>query len=121
MVWQPEIEELRRRREMANKMGGQTGIDVQHGRGKLTIRERVDLLADPGTFEEIGQLAGAATYEGKELVDVRPSTMVIGLCEVNGRKIVMNGGDFTVRGGASEGGHDGIDAGHKGMVAYWPR
>lgn len=103
MVWQPEIDELNRRNKMAEKMGGQTGIDVQHERGKLTIRERIDLLADPGSFREIGQLAGAATYDGDKLVDVRPSNMVIGQCHVNGRKVVLNGGDFTVRGGSADG------------------
>lgn len=102
MVWQPEIDELNRRKEMAGKMGGQTGIDVQHQRGKLTIRERIDLLTDKGSFQEIGQLTGAATYEGGKLIDVRPSNMVIGLCNLNGRKVVLNGGDFTVRGGASD-------------------
>jgi len=102
MVWQPEIDELNRRKKMAEKMGGQAGIDVQHQRGKLTIRERIDLLADPGSFREIGQLAGAATYDGEKLVDVRPSNTVIGLCSLNGRKVVLNGGDFTVRGGAAD-------------------
>jgi acetyl-CoA carboxylase carboxyltransferase component len=102
MVWQPELDELNRRKKMAEKMGGQVGIDVQHQRGKLTIRERIDLLADKGSFQEIGQLAGAATYEDDTLVDVRPSNTVVGLCTLNGRKVVLNGGDFTVRGGAAD-------------------
>lgn len=102
MVWQPEVDEIKRRVEMAEQMGGETGIKVQHERGKLTIRERLDLLTDPGSFQEIGRLAGAATYENNELVSVRPSNTVIGLCELNGRKVVLNGGDFTVRGGASD-------------------
>jgi acetyl-CoA carboxylase carboxyltransferase component len=102
MVWQPEIDELNRRKEFAAQMGGQTGIDVQHQRGKLTIRERIDALTDQGSFQEIGQLAGAASYEGDELKDVRPSNMVVGLCDLDGRKVVLNGGDFTVRGGAAD-------------------
>jgi acetyl-CoA carboxylase carboxyltransferase component len=102
MVWQPEIDELNQRKKMSEQMGGQTGIDVQHQRGKLTIRERLDLLTDKGSFQEIGQLAGAATYDEGKLVDVRPSNMVIGLCSLNGRKVVLNGGDFTVRGGAAD-------------------
>jgi len=102
MVWQPELDELNRRKKMAEKMGGQVGIDVQHQRGKLTIRERIDLLTDKGSFQEIGQLAGAATYEDDKLVDVRPSNTVVGLCTLNGRKVVLNGGDFTVRGGAAD-------------------
>ena len=64
MVWQPEIDEIEKRVELAKKMGGQEGIEVQHGRGKLTIRERLDLFCDQSSFQEIGRLAGAATYEG---------------------------------------------------------
>ena len=60
MVWQPEIEELEKRKQLARKMGGQAGIDKQHSRGKLTVRERIDALADPGSFEEVGILAGSA-------------------------------------------------------------
>lgn len=102
MVWQPELDELRRRRELAKQMGGEAGIAKQHRRGKLTIRERLDRLTDEGSFQEIGGLAGVATYEGNELVDFRPSNMVIGLARLNGRRVVLNGGDFTVRGGASD-------------------
>jgi acetyl-CoA carboxylase carboxyltransferase component len=102
MVWQPEIEEINKRVEFAKKMGGQEGIDVQHGRGKLTIRERLDLFCDDSSFQEIGRLAGVATYDGDELTDFKPSNMIIGTCELNGRKVVLNGGDFTVRGGSAD-------------------
>ena len=102
MVWQPEIDELQRRRVFAEQMGGEVGVAAQRQRGKLTVRERIDLLCDAGSFQEIGQLAGAATYEGNELKHVRPSNMVIGLAELNGRKAVLTAGDFTVRGGASD-------------------
>ena len=102
MVWQPEIEELERRKRLAERMGGEAGIREQRRRGKLTVRERIDLLADAGSFQEIGQLAGAATYEGHELVDLTPSNMVIGLARLDGRRAVLTAGDFTVRGGASD-------------------
>ena len=102
MVWQPEIDELQRRRVFAEQMGGEVGVAAQRQRGKLTVRERIDLLCDAGSFQEIGQLAGAATYEGNALKHVRPSNMVIGLAELNGRKAVLTAGDFTVRGGASD-------------------
>ena len=97
-----EIDEIEKRVELAKKMGGQEGIDVQHGRGKLTIRERLDLFCDRSSFQEIGRLAGAATYEDEELSEFRPSNTVIGLCELNGRKVVVNGRDITVRGGSAE-------------------
>lgn len=119
MVWQPEIDELNRRKKMAEQMGGAVGIDVQHKRGKLTIRERIDLLTDKDSFQEIGQLAGAATYDGLKLLDVRPSNRVVGLCSLNGRKVVLNGGDFTVRGGAADA-SIGNKAGHaQNMAGEW--
>jgi acetyl-CoA carboxylase carboxyltransferase component len=102
MVWQPEIDELERRKKLAKKMGGEAGVTEQHRRGKLTIRERLTLLTDEGSFQEIGELAGVASYEGNELVDVRPSNMIIGTARLNGRRVILNGGDFTVRGGASD-------------------
>lgn len=102
MVWQPEIDELKYRQHLAQQMGGPEGIDRQHARGKLTIRERIAALADSGSFQEIGGLAGAARYDGDKLVAFTPSNSVIGLCTLNRRKVVLSGGDFTVRGGAAD-------------------
>ncbi len=102
MVWKPEIEELKRRQAFAEQMGGAAGVAEQRKRGKLTVRERIDLLTDSGSFREIGKLAGAATYKNDELIHVRPSNMVIGVASLNGRKAVLTAGDFTVRGGASD-------------------
>ncbi len=102
MVWQPEIDELNRRKQIAAQMGGTEGIERQHRRGKLTVRERITTLADPGSFQEIGGLVGSATYEDDKLVDFTPANMVIGVCNINGRKVVLSGGDFTVRGGAAD-------------------
>ena len=92
MVWQPELDELERRRAFAEQMGGKAGVAEQRKRGKLNVRERIGLLTDAGSFREIGQLAGAATYEADELVHVRPSNLVIGLASVNGRKVVLTAG-----------------------------
>ncbi len=102
MVWQPEIEELKHRKHLAEQMGGKEGIERQRKRGKLTVRERIAKLADPASFQEIGGLAGSATYEDDKLVAFTPSNSVMGLCTINGRKVVLVGGDFTVRGGASD-------------------
>ncbi len=103
MVWKKEVAELQQRREFSELMGGEQGIAEQRKRGKLTVRERIRLIADEGRFKEIGQLAGAAQYEGNELVHVRPSNMVIGTADVNGRPVVVTAGDFTVRGGSADG------------------
>ncbi len=102
MVWQPEIEELDYRRQLARQMGGKEGVERQHSRGKLTVRERIDSLADPGTFQEIGSLAGAARYEDNKLVGFTPANSVTGSCDIDGRRVVLSGGDFTVRGGAAD-------------------
>ncbi len=61
-VWQPEIDELNYRQQLAQQMGGEAGIARQRRRGKLTVRERIDALSDPGSFQETGGLAGSATY-----------------------------------------------------------
>jgi acetyl-CoA carboxylase carboxyltransferase component len=102
MVWQSEIEELKHRKQLAEQMGGSEGIDRQHGRGKLTIRERIEALADLGSFQEIGALAGSAQYDDDKLVAFTPANSVAGLCTLNGRKVALSGGDFTVRGGAAD-------------------
>ena len=60
MSWQPEIEELERRQALVAKMGGPDGIERQRKRGKLTVRERLDALADAGSLCEIRPLVGAA-------------------------------------------------------------
>jgi acetyl-CoA carboxylase carboxyltransferase component len=53
-------------------MGGPEGIERQRKRGKLTVRERIDALADEGTFQEIGGLAGGAKYVGEKLTSFTP-------------------------------------------------
>ena len=119
MVWQSEVEELERRKAFSEEMGGDAGIAEQRRRGKLTVRERIRLIADDNEFKEIGQLAGAATYEGNKLVHVRPSNMVIGTAKIDGRTAVVTAGDFTVRGGSADG-SIGNKGGHaQTMAAEW--
>ena len=86
MVWQPEIDELKYRKELAAQMGGPEGIGRQRKRGKLTVRERIAAIADPDSFDEIGAIAGSAKYEGDKLVSFTPANLVLGLCTINGRK-----------------------------------
>lgn len=103
MSWQDEIDELHRRQELARKMGGEERIQRQHENGRLTVRERIDALVDPDSFHEIGALAGKATYsaDGK-LQNFTPSNFVLGTADLNGRRVVIGGDDFTVRGGAAD-------------------
>ena len=108
MGWKPEVDELERRRELAQKMGGAEGVARQHERGKLTIRERIAALADPGSFREFMGLVGRARYDGDRLVDFTPKASVEGICTLGGRKVVLSGGDFTVRGGSGGGAGGGL-------------
>jgi acetyl-CoA carboxylase carboxyltransferase component len=101
--WKPEVEELRRREELALQMGGAERIARQHAAGRLTVRERIAKLADPGSFHETGALTGVPVYEGDRLVEIRPSNFVTGTARIDGRKVVLGGDDFSVRGGAADG------------------
>ncbi|HJO11135.1 MAG: carboxyl transferase domain-containing protein [Gammaproteobacteria bacterium] len=103
MSWKDEIEELRRREELAHRMGGSERIQRQHDNGRLTVRERIDLLLDTESFHEIGALAGRASYDDDgKLQDFTPSNFVLGTGRINGRRVVIGGDDFTVRGGAAD-------------------
>jgi len=101
MTWKTEIKELEHRKELARNMGGPEGIARQRKRGKLTVRERIELLADPGSFKEWSALTGHGVYEDDELKDFTPKPSVQGLARLNGRKAIVIAGDFTVRGGSA--------------------
>lgn len=103
MSWEAEIAELRRREEMARQMGGADKIKRQHDGGKLTVRERIDQLLDPGSFHEIGAIAGRARYDATgALQDFSPTNFVFGRGRIDSRPVVVGGDDFTVRGGAAD-------------------
>ncbi len=103
MSWQPEIDEIRRREELARMMGGSANVERQHAAGRLTVRERIDRLLDPGTFHESGALAGNAKYDDQgRLISFTPSNFVCGSGQIGGRPVVVGGDDFTVRGGAAD-------------------
>ncbi len=103
MTWEKESEQVALMRQLGKRMGGAEGIARQHGQGRLTVRERIDLLADPGSFEELGTTHGVARFDGEELGSFRPGSSVRGQARVSGRSIMISGQDFTIRGGASDG------------------
>jgi acetyl-CoA carboxylase carboxyltransferase component len=103
MTWQPEMDELARRTELARKMGGEENVNRQHAGGKLTVRERIERLIDPGSFAETGALAGKAERDEQgNLISIRPANFVMGFARIDGRRVVVGGDDFTVRGGAAD-------------------
>jgi acetyl-CoA carboxylase carboxyltransferase component len=103
MGWESDIEELRRREALARQMGGPDKIKRLHDAGRLTVRERIDLLLDPDSFHEIGALAGRAKYGADgEMQSFQPANFVFGRGRIEGRPVVVGGDDFTVRGGAAD-------------------
>lgn len=105
MSWQKEIDDLRRREALARRMGGEEKVARHHNQGKLTVRERIDALVDSGSFHEIGTATGVGAYdEDGELKDFSPANFILGRARIDGRRVVIAGDDFTVRGGANDAG-----------------
>ena len=103
MGWQSHIDELRARERLAEQMGGEERVARQKSQGKLTVRERIAFLADPGSFHEVGKISGKAAYGPDDrIAEFLPATMVFGRARLEGRPVVILGDDFTVRGGASD-------------------
>src|SRR5579862_6582517 len=105
MTCQPELDDVRRRRDLAERMGGPDKVGRQHDAGRLTVRERLAVLLDDGSFDEIGTLAGTAVYDRDgDLAEFTAANFVTGTGRLDGRKVVVGGDDFTVRGGAADAG-----------------
>jgi acetyl-CoA carboxylase carboxyltransferase component len=101
--WQPELDELNLRQRLAHEMGGADKVARQHAGGRLTIRERIERLVDPGTFREIGEIAGRGTYDSSgRLTGFTPANRITGRAMLDGRPVVISGDDFTVRGGSAD-------------------
>ncbi|MEZ6023985.1 MAG: carboxyl transferase domain-containing protein, partial [Hyphomonadaceae bacterium] len=103
MSWEKDIEELRAREALADAMGGAESVARQRAAGKLTVRERVDALLDPGSFHETGKIAGRGEYgDDNALASFRASPFVVGRGLIEGRPVAVQADDFSVRGGAAD-------------------
>ena len=95
------LEQLETRRDDARLGGGQKRIDAQHARGKLTARERIDLLLDDGSFEEFDMfVTHRCTDFGMEQQKPAGDGVVTGWGTINGRLVYVFSQDFTVFGGS---------------------
>ena len=95
------IAEMERRREAAEKGGGQKRIDAQHAKGKLTARERLDVLLDEGSFEELDRYVEHDCVDfGMENQKILGDGVVTGSGTINGRLVYVFSQDFTVFGGS---------------------
>jgi acetyl-CoA carboxylase carboxyltransferase component len=101
MSWKKEVEELERRRELAREQGGAEAVAKQHERGRLSARERIAQLVDKDSFREHGGIAGVSERDAEgRLTGYIPANVVMGVAQLDGRKVVIGGDDFTVQGGA---------------------
>ncbi len=95
------LEQLETRREAARMGGGQRRIDAQHAKGKLTARERLDVLLDHGSFEEFDMfVAHRCTDFGMENQTYPGDGVITGWGTINGRMVYVFSQDFTVLGGS---------------------
>ncbi|WP_037295567.1 acyl-CoA carboxylase subunit beta [Roseobacter sp. AzwK-3b] len=95
------LRELEDRRGEARLGGGQTRIDAQHSKGKLTARERIELLLDEGSFEEFDMFVAHRCIDfGMEENRPYGDGVVTGWGTVNGRQVYVFSQDFTVLGGS---------------------
>src|SRR6266513_2557964 len=97
--WGPLVGDLKARRDRAREMGGPDRIERQHSLGKLTVRERLDLLVDPGTWVEYGLLAD---HMDAGLGDrtLAADGAITGVGAVDGRLVAIAAYDFTVMAGS---------------------
>jgi acetyl-CoA carboxylase carboxyltransferase component len=103
MSWRAEADEIRRRRALAEACGGPDAVAKHHARGKLTVRERIGAVLDPGSFREVGKLAGRATYADGQLKAFEPAPYVMGIGRIDGRPVAIGGEDYTIRAGTGFG------------------
>ena len=100
-IQKEKIKELVARRQSARMGGGQKRIDAQHAKGKLTARERLDLLLDKGSFEEFDMFVQhRCTNFGMEKSKFDGDGVVTGMGTIDGRLVYVFAQDFTVNGGS---------------------
>ena len=106
--WTPILDKVSALEAIAHKRlapgSNDPGVVRQRNRRKLTCRERIDGLLDPGSFREIGSLAGFATFdEAGDVLEFTPASHVGGQGRIEGRACVVCADDFTSRGGHADG------------------
>lgn len=101
MTWEDNAREIAARRKEAKAQGGPEAIARQHEKGRLTIRERIAHLADEGSFQELGEGAGAPEFdEAGTRTGFAPANFVLGFARIGGRRVIVGGEDFTLKGGS---------------------
>lgn len=101
MNTQNKIEELKSKNEEALLGGGKDKIEKQHAKGKLTARERIDILLDKGSFQEVGKFVVHRSADfGLEKQRILGDGVITGYGKIDGRLVYVFSQDFTVFGGS---------------------
>ena len=101
MPWEKALKDIDYVKDLAKELGGPERVARQHSGGRYTVRERIDLMLDPGSFVEAGPIVGGAEFdEDGNLREFTPGAYVMGLGEINGRPVAIGGDDFTISGGS---------------------
>ena len=101
MNWKKETVEIKKRRKLAKAQGGEEAIKIQHEKGRLTLRERINILLDKDSFHEQGEIAGGVEVDSDgKLESLTPANFILGFGKINNKQVVVGGEDFTVKGGS---------------------
>ena len=106
--WMPTLDEVATLKGLAEQRlapgSNDPGVVRQRDRGKLTCRERIEALLDPGSFREVGSIAGFTSYDEEgRIAAFTPANSVGGWGNIDSRTVVVCADDFTSRGGHSDG------------------
>ncbi len=101
MSWEKDVKEIKKREKLALNQGGKDSVKIQHEKGRKTLRERLDIILDNNSFDEIGKISGSSEYnENGELENFTPANFLLGFGRINNRQIIIGGEDFTLKGGS---------------------
>ena len=87
-MWKSDVKQLEKRKKIAHHLGGKENVAKHHQEGRMTVRERIHMLVDRGSFSERGILAGVPTYDIDDknwLIDLVPCPFVMGIAKIDGR------------------------------------
>jgi len=101
MSWKKETDKIKIRKKLAKQQGGKDAINIQHAKGRLTLRERINYILDKDSFQELGEVAGSPEFNAKgSLNNFIPANFILGFGKINKRSVVIGGEDFTLKGGS---------------------
>jgi len=101
MSWEKDVKEIKKREQLALRQGGNESVRIHHEKGRKTLRERLDIILDKNSFNEVGKISGSGSYDDNgELEDFTPANFLLGFGKINNRQIIIGGEDFTLKGGS---------------------